>query len=690
MFSKMPPMTQLKSMAGSTWLWLTFALAVASMALVAYRLDRLSYVTYLQRMKSDTTMAMMDLREDFEAEIFDKLLMVRELAAIIGQNPDMTQSQFAIAASQIRGRDDLVINIAAAEDLKVSLVYPRAGNANVLGFDYRDSPEQLPLVEQVMRTGVSAIAAPVNLVQGGRGIIVREAVYRPSNSTVSRAPVPWGVVSIVIDYEGFIDRVGLNDIEDGYDILIREASQAGQHRVFFGSPALTQNDPVRLDFNFPFGNWQLLTTTDGGWPAASPTQTRERLIMAAVAALLMGLLSYVLWLSEARKLAQRRLSNGIDALDDGFVMFDADDRLVACNAKYREIYDFSADLVKPGTRFEDIVSHGMKREFIDGTNGAQAITPAERAAARRDSEAIDIEQHLLNGRVIKVSDRRMRDGSYVGLRVDISELTRARTAAEAASKAKTDFMGVLSHELRTPLTVILGVARLVSNARLLETSKALKAALEDPETTQGDIAARVDDMYRQLTEIIARMERSGSHLLHLINDMLDFAKIEAGHLSVDCSACDVSSILEPVAEQARVLAGQKGLEVQIDDVSPTLAVLADPVRARQILLNLVSNAVKFTDSGSVALSVAPSQDQVVFTVTDTGVGIPEDVIGGVFDPFYQVDSTATRRSGGTGLGLAISRELAMAQSGSLSAESQVGKGSSFTLTLRRSTLRAVA
>ncbi len=690
MFSKMPPMTQLKSMAGSTWLWLTFALAVASMALVAYRLDRLSYVTYLQRMKSDTTMAMMDLREDFEAEIFDKLLMVRELAAIIGQNPDMTQSQFAIAASQIRGRDDLVINIAAAEDLKVSLVYPRAGNANVLGFDYRDSPEQLPLVEQVMRTGVSAIAAPVNLVQGGRGIIVREAVYRPSNSTVSRAPVPWGVVSIVIDYEGFIDRVGLNDIEDGYDILIREASQAGQHRVFFGSPALTQNDPVRLDFNFPFGNWQLLTTTDGGWPAASPTQTRERLIMAAVAALLMGLLSYVLWLSEARKLAQRRLSNGIDALDDGFVMFDADDRLVACNAKYREIYDFSADLVKPGTRFEDIVSHGMKREFIDGRNGAQAITPAERAAARRDSEAIDIEQHLLNGRVIKVSDRRMRDGSYVGLRVDISELTRARTAAEAASKAKTDFMGVLSHELRTPLTVILGVARLVSNARLLETSKALKAALEDPETTQGDIAARVDDMYRQLTEIIARMERSGSHLLHLINDMLDFAKIEAGHLSVDCSACDVSSILEPVAEQARVLAGQKGLEVQIDDVSPTLAVLADPVRARQILLNLVSNAVKFTDSGSVALSVAPSQDQVVFTVTDTGVGIPEDVIGGVFDPFYQVDSTATRRSGGTGLGLAISRELAMAQSGSLSAESQVGKGSSFTLTLRRSTLRAVA
>ena len=299
--------------------------------------------------------------------------------------------------------------------------------------------------------------------------------------------------------------------------------------------------------------------------------------------------------------------------------------------------------------------------------------------ARREGGSTDHTQHFGNGRIIKASDRCMPDGSYVGLRVDITDLTHAKTAAEAASKAKTDFMNVLSHELRTPMTVVLGAARLANNARLLNSSKALLAAIESGDKSVDEVTALLDDMFAQVSNLMGRMIKSGDHMMELINRMLDFAAIEAGSMTVNAEACNIKDVMDPVEQQLKVLSQEKELSFQV--MQDLGSVWADRVKVRQILFNLIGNAIKFTETGFVWLTVKVEANSVVFQVHDSGPGIPKTELDSIFDPFYQVDSTSTRSAGGTGMGLAISHNLAKLNGGTLTVSSTLGQGSCFTLTL---------
>ena len=197
------------------------------------------------------------------------------------------------------------------------------------------------------------------------------------------------------------------------------------------------------------------------------------------------------------------------------------------------------------------------------------------------------------------------------------------------------------------------------------------------ETKELEVLA--NRMFDQLSGMMDRMIQSGEHLLHLINEMLDIAKIEAGSLTIIPTVCDISEIVDPVVQQLTTLSSAKGLEFQVS--SDQGSVYVDKVRTRQILFNLVGNAIKFTEAGRVKLTVTVDENTAVFEVCDTGNGIPADEYDSIFDAFYQIDSTATRRAGGTGMGLAISRSLAELQGGTLTVASTMGEGSCFSLTL---------
>ncbi|SHF95436.1 His Kinase A (phospho-acceptor) domain-containing protein [Loktanella atrilutea] len=660
--------------------WAALGLATVIIALVAHRLDRLAYANHLQKVRSEASASLLDLRERMEVVIDSQSLVLRELATFIGEKPDITQLEFSRRAEKIRGVDGAMISIAAARDLVVSLIYPLAGNEGVLGFDYRTSAEQYPIVRNVIETDREAIIGPVNLIQGQQGIVLRAPVYLSGDAASPITLDPWGIVSVVLDYQAFMEEVGIPDTAASYDLLIEVADVSGEYNtVFFGDAALKDENPVTLDFAFPAGLWRLYASGKGGWLQQAPAQLRERLIMALAAAALLTVLVVVLRLAESRKRAEALLHNGIEALNDGFVMYDAEDRLILSNEKYRELYNFPRSLLRPGTPFSEILKGGILREAHKLDPEGQAEIMEHRLRSRRAGKAMDFEQHLLNGHVIKVSDRRLPDGGYVGLRVDISELSHAKAAAEAADKAKTDFMGVLSHELRTPLTVILGVARLANTPRLLKSSKTLTAALGADDLSSPQVRVLLDDVFEQIAGLTARMVKSGDHLLHLINEMLDYAKAESGALSVQTEVCAIADIVDPVAEQLITLSQEKGLT--FDVVYAPGTVFADADRTRQILFNLVGNAIKFTQTGFVRIIVTTSPVTVDFEVQDSGPGIPAAEIDHIFDAFYQIDSTATRRVGGTGLGLAISRNLAERQGGTLTVASIAGEGSRFRLTL---------
>jgi len=234
-----------------------------------------------------------------------------------------------------------------------------------------------------------------------------------------------------------------------------------------------------------------------------------------------------------------------------------------------------------------------------------------------------------------------------------TERAEALALAERHSAVKSRFLATMSHEMRTPLHGMLGTLQLL----------------------RGDLPP-------QHTDRLAVIERSGEHLLGLINDVLDLSKIEAGRMPIEQQPCDAAHTLREVADLITPAAQGKGIVLHLDVSLPTPAwMLGDAARLRQVLLNLVGNAVKFTERGQVGIAARRDGDTLVIAVSDTGIGIPAEAIGTVFDAFCQVEDGDSRRYGGTGLGLSISRELVRAMGGDLTCTSRHGEGSVFTLVL---------
>ncbi|MGO4910337.1 ATP-binding protein [Pseudorhodobacter sp. W20_MBD10_FR17] len=676
-----------QTVIGGVWALVALFAASTLIVVTAYRLDRLLYATYIQEVRSDTYLELVEVREAFGKVIQSQSLALRELATFIGDNPNISQDEFSRRAQSIRGVDESMISIAGAPNMVITLIDPLEGNQGALGLDYRKTENQFPAIQRMMTAGNELITGPINLAQGGTGLILRAPVYLRNpdgfvdEDTGGGGPKLWGIVSLVLDYGQFLERTGITKAAQKYDLFIEIAQHLGDDTDanLYGDRVSVGEDAVTLHFDFALESWVMHAVTKGGWPRTSPDQWRQRIIIGMASFLLLGTLVYILRLSHTRKRAKLLLNSGIEALNDGFVMFDADDRLILSNTKYRDIYDLPKEVLRPGTPYFTVFTAWLEKQApppaeIDVSNWID-----DRQAKRRVGEKLDMDHHLADGRVIKTSNHPLKDGGIVGLRVDVTELTRAKLAAEAASKAKTDFMGVLSHELRTPLTVIMGVARLSENARLLRSSKALIAAYEEGDVPRAQAKAMLDDIFVQLGGLLQRLVQSGEHLEHLINELLDVAKIESGSLTFEPTICNIKDIVDPVFQQLSTLSRKKGLDFEV--VQEVETVFADKMRVRQILINLVGNAIKFTDRGFVRLYVKEHADMVRFEIYDSGEGISETEFDSIFDVFYQVDSTATRRAGGTGMGLAISRSLAQLQGGSLTVSSVVGKGSCFVLTL---------
>jgi adenylate cyclase len=266
-----------------------------------------------------------------------------------------------------------------------------------------------------------------------------------------------------------------------------------------------------------------------------------------------------------------------------------------------------------------------------------------------------------------VSERRIAGGGTVAVYTDITEIKRhaaqlelARDQAMAATRAKSQFLTNMSHELRTPLNAIIGITEMLK---------------EDAQETGED----------PLIEPLDRIHHAGAHLLALINEILDLAKIESGKFELHSEDVDLGCLMEDVARTAEPLALKNGNRLNIGIALDLGSIQADPVRLRQVIFNLLSNACKFSRNGTVILranrETAPGGDRVSISVEDTGIGLTEDQCAKLFQEFTQADSSTTRKYGGTGLGLAISRRLCRIMGGDIEVQSIVGQGSTFTVTL---------
>ena len=311
-----------------------------------------------------------------------------------------------------------------------------------------------------------------------------------------------------------------------------------------------------------------------------------------------------------------------------------------------------------GAPFKDYFTDPLRAEAaIKRVLIEKSVTDYELTARARDGK-----QTVVSYNATTFYDRkRTLQGVFAAAR-DVTERKRvevelqlAKAAAESASRTKSDFLASMSHEIRTPMNVLLGIADILAKTDLT------------PE----------QDRYVQI------FRRSGDNLLNLINDILDLSKVEASQLELEQTGFSLTDHLEKVMEMVAPRAQEKGLAL-VWNIAPTVStnLVGDPTRLRQVLLNLLGNAIKFTESGEVSLKVEPDANTAVptalrFTVSDSGIGIAEQKLGRIFERFTQADSSTTRRFGGSGLGLTISRRLVELMGGRIWVQSVVDKGSVF-------------
>jgi two-component system cell cycle sensor histidine kinase PleC len=384
-----------------------------------------------------------------------------------------------------------------------------------------------------------------------------------------------------------------------------------------------------------------------------------------------------------------RLRDAVETISEAFVLWDDENRLVMCNSKYQQFHGLADDMVRPGSPYDEVIAAA-----------SEPIVNKRVAVAGKDADhSRTYEAQIEDGRWLHINERRTRDGGYVSvgtditvlkesqqrlaeseqqLRASVAELRLSRrelehqkqqlvdlaekyalekNRAEAANRAKSEFLANISHELRTPLNAVIGFSEVMQQQ--------LFGSLGHPKYEEY---AR--DIYA-----------SGAFLLEVINDILDMSKIEAGRLSLAVSSVDVGDIIADSMKVVSQAAAERN--ITLGRHGPVHLVLeADRRALKQIFLNLLSNAVKFTrDGGSVDVNLSRARNQVKIAIKDTGIGIPEADIAKLGRPFEQVENQFSKSHQGSGLGLAISRALVELHGGTLHIRSRESQGTTVTCTL---------
>ncbi len=401
------------------------------------------------------------------------------------------------------------------------------------------------------------------------------------------------------------------------------------------------------------------------------------MLLASVGILMSGGCLLLLLLHEIREArraqtaemsATARLSAAIESFSDGFSLFDKDGRLVMCNQEFRTMHPLLADRLVPGIEFEEIV-----RSLVENGQIPEAIDQEDEWVKRRmrmhRNPLEDFEVKFVDGRWLRVSERRTGDGGAVSIRTDITalkqrqeDLSSQQQRADSANKAKTDFLLTMSHELRTPLNAIMGF------------SEVMKQQLRGP---------LGDERYVDYSNDIYN---SASHLLAVINNILDISRIEAGRLELDEQAVIIGEEIEKAMRQLEEEA--RGADVKLaSDIEQDLPLLlGDAHKIQQIVINLVGNAVRYMpDSGKVTVrALCEKEGGIVLQVEDDGEGMSPEDVERVISPFVRLSNPMVRAHDGTGLGLPLVKALVELHGGEFTLTSEIGKGTIGTATFPKS------
>jgi two-component system cell cycle sensor histidine kinase PleC len=387
--------------------------------------------------------------------------------------------------------------------------------------------------------------------------------------------------------------------------------------------------------------------------------------------------------------ADLRLRDAIENISEAFVLWDADNRLVMCNSKYQQFHNLPASVVRSGSAYDDVI-RSAKEPLVRTRISVNDADP---------DAGSTFEVQLGDGRWLHINERRTKDGGFVSVGTDITPLKKheerlmdgerelmntvrdlqksrmtlehqaqqlvdlaekyalEKTRAESANRSKSEFLANMSHELRTPLNAIIGFSEVIKSEMF------------------GEIATG------KYVEYARDIHKSGQYLLDVISDILDMSKIEAGRVTLDRQPCDIGLVIDESLRFVAPRAKEVNVEI-VQDIQRNLVVQGDRRALKQVLINLLTNAVKFTpEGGQVTLRAVGAISSLRISIEDTGIGIPEKDIDKLGTPFEQVENQMTKSRGGSGLGLAISKSLIELHDGLFSIDSREGEGTTVSFSL---------
>jgi signal transduction histidine kinase/sensor domain CHASE-containing protein len=686
----------------------------------AYRADRI-------RVRREAVAAQAKLYAETLSHAVDaRASLTRGLAAFVIEREGsggLTQKDFDTFAAGEYALAHGIRTVQVAPDAVIRWTYPLEGNRQAIGLDLRQH-QVFEVREDTVRaieTRKITVSGPFQLAQGGIGLVIRQAVVIDGRV--------WGIAAVVTDVPLLLAEAGLAAPPSDLRVAVRD----NRGRVFSGDASTFRSDPVIVAAVMPEGSWRVAALPRDGWSAAvSGTVTATRLMSLAIV-LLLTLVTYLV-VSRQRRLV-RAVADRTRELGDS-------------ESRYRALFEMSPvalreqDFSQVRRRLEELSAQGVtdirahlgdapglleeliglirvnrvnsampplygaasEEVFLTGLSAyfsaytapiflEQMVAVAESRTRFRgettlrtptgQTRYVVVDWAVMPGHeadygsvivsIVDLTDRVEAEKALQAIRENLEnlveertrELSRVNDALSEAQQAKNVFVASMSHELRTPLNSILGFSGVL---------------------LQGAPGPLTDEQDRQLQMI----RRSGRQLLALVNDILDLSKVEQGKIQVHIEEFDLVSLADSVTASLRPLAEEKHLKMTLIAPEHAVPIVSDPQCVRQILNNLLGNAVKFTGAGLVEATIHKHGKTVFLAVRDTGIGIPENELEAIFQPFYQIAPYPSAEAPGTGLGLSLSRDLAVHLGGSLTAESTLGAGSVFTLRLPTKPPDAVA